>query len=642
MKKLLLLTPFFALSTLACGPFFPPSYISDVQSSSFIERINIPMELMLLAREYNLIDTTSFPTSSLSNTEADLADFTQRANILDLETFIPAYTTYARQIRTAPAENTERPELPKELREFSLYLEGIHELKQSPDTLEPAAWIELLTLPEADRRFRTTWVHYMLGNLATGHGEPAAASRHYAACRQAARTGMTDSISLAGASYKREFLAQTNTADRIRCGVQAIGYYQQSGETNKMIHCLEHLEKDFSETDALTEAHLGTPLNLETSALFCIRSDDPRSETISEHLKNSPPLKTAPRLAWFLYKRGEIKRASDFLKTCPDSDPLANWLRFRIAQRNGDPTTAIDCLRRWLTEIRNSDRVIFGFRPSYTWPGPRADIHGILGHLLVTQGDMQDALIAFVQAGSYPDAALIAERYLYTNTLKNYIDTLNLPPPESHQERCYYSRNDFEVSQEIVNRNLTYLLARRLFREGRSREALPYYPKDIAAIVQTYQTARTQAENNALSRNQRSAHLFHAARILRWKGMEMCGTAHAPDYTIVSGNYPHGGITCERLTTTGKLTALYKETTPAPDLRFHYRYLAAELADQAASLARSRHQRATILWCAGEWLQKKTTQRPPTSTINSSQTFNLRRSPQRRTNIAGSHDHPTP
>ncbi len=600
MKKTLILlwltTPF----CWACGPYFPSSYISDLDSSLFFENINIPAELQLLAHEYKLIDNTVFSTSNISASQADQSEFALRAIALGAEEQIADYTAYARTCRNnlpvAPPQN-----LPIELREFILYLDGVRQMKNNPELIAPPAWITLLEFDETHRFYRTTWTHYMLGNLAASHQQPALASKHYTACRQAARNQYPDALGLAAASYKREFLAQTNIADRIRCGVQAVAYYQQAGDSKKRLHCLEHLMQDFNVRNPITEEHLGTPICLEATALFR------QTQDIAEYLKQEPPLKITPRLAWFLYKRGEIDHAENYLESCSNDDALANWLRFRIAQRNGNTAVATQYLQRWLEELSNSDRIIFGFEHYGSAFQSKEKTFGLLGSLLVTQGQMQDALVCFVDAGAHQDAALIAERYIDTATLQAYVDTFELPSRNLQKHPAYrrhfYKCDEPEKQKESTQRQIVYLLARRLFREGHLPEALPYYPEEIAAIAKEYQSALVKADLFWSSANTRSSHLFHAARIMRWNGMELCGTELDPDYKIVDGHFSRYGIRGEAITTPANLPALYAKTAPTPNLRFHYRYLAAELAGQAATMAKNRHQRATLLWCAGEWIQ---------------------------------------
>jgi hypothetical protein len=604
MKKIICVLLLAFSTAYACGPFFPSSYISGMDYM-FIENINIPMELALLAREYNLIDETRFPTGSLSAVNADLAEFKTAAAGGGRQELFSVYSQYSDEVRDesnsvsvvfAPAALTGN------LREFALYLEGVSQMKNDPEIIAPAAWLKLLELPSANRKHRTVWVEYMLGNLASSHVMPILASKHYAACRQAVREGFADAAGLAAASYKREFLAQTNTVEWIKCGVQAVGYYQQADDIVKLKHCLNHLNRFFLKKPDLSKISIHPPLTLECTLIFLSGECSPQSDLVFEKLKTSPPLKTTSRLAWFLYKRGDAERASLYLKNCAEDDMLANWIRFRIAQRNGVVQKATQYLRRWFNELQVSDRVVFDFNDEYCRHKSRNTVHGILGNLLVTQGQMQEAMVCFVNAESDHDAALIAERYLETDSLKSYVDTFSLVLV-TNQVNSFCNNSIVKNDESDCSRqNLIYLLARRLFRENRIEESLSYFSPELVRIATVYIDALADSEDSSLSADIRSAGLFHAARIMRRKGMELSGTELAPDYHITVGLYDSFAMD-EEIKTCTNFPAIYRKTAPKPDKRFHYRYLAAELADRAADLARNRNQKATILWCAGEWIK---------------------------------------
>lgn len=601
MKKLLSALLLICSSAWACGPFFPPSYLNENPnrlSGDFWEKINLPLELLYLAQEYDLVDDHIFPDSDMASLEADVSDFNAAATAIAWTSKIGEYDTYVQRIR-AGETNVVAPNVPDALQEFVLYAEGYREMRADSDLLEPEAWKQLLQLDSARRSYRTTWVYYMLGNLASSHGQPDIGAEYYEDCRQAQRDGFIDTLGLAHASYKRQHMAQTNTVDRVRSGVQAVAYYRLARDETRLTYCLQHLKRDRWKTDHDPNLPLNDPLCLEAAALFQIDNQE-----LIARIEQSPPLKTTPRLAWFMYKNGQIEKAEAYLKNCPVDDILANWLRFRIAQRNGRNQEAIQHLRKWMNELQSSDRIIFTTGVRNNIVSNQSVMAGTLGKLLVTEGDMFAALDCFTKAGSEADAALIAERFLSVDALKAYVDTFARLPRDFTGEP--YSRYYQPAqSRHYVEYNLSNLLARRLFREGRMEEAMPYYSPEWADVLNTYLDAVSKADNTRLSRNERAAHLYHAARIMRWKGMELSGTALDPDYTIVGGNFPGYNISEEGEVAGEQGREIYVQTAPDPNTRFHYRFVAAELAGRAASLSRNRHQRATILWSAGEWLQMR-------------------------------------
>ncbi|MDZ8117905.1 hypothetical protein [Pontiella agarivorans] len=596
MIKRLYLLLMAAVPVFACGPYFPSSYLSDY-NDRFEADLNPAVELELIALEYHLIDEAPFPDGTYTTLQAEKLDFTKKAEQLGGQEWLTDYMAYAKSVRAAET-NVPAPAVPNHLQEFTLYLEGTAEFRADEKVTFPQAWRELLALDVSNRLYRTEWVYYMRGNLAGAHGMPEQAGKSYAACRTAAREiPARHSLGLAHASYKRDYLCQTNLAMRIERGLAATGYYHRTGDFARRDHCMNHLRLDVTQA---SQEGLSTPSAavLETMALFNIGKTD-FIRTLEQH----PDLKITPRLAWFMYKNGEPRKAAAYLEHCPADDILANWLRYRLAQRSGRTDEAIEKLRQWLNGLQHSRRIIYRF--DYTGTvSPASALHGSLGTLYADRGQMLDALESFVAAGAYPDAALIAERYVETDDLQRYVDAFQSRTSKGPANRV----DDWpqtETPRNSIELRLSYLLARRLFREGRPQEALPYYPTEIGYILQTYLHALKESRSFWNSWNTRAAHLYHAARIMRWKGMELCGTELYPDYTIVEGFFPSIGIEHESAVAPENMRPLYDKTAPIPNQRFHYRQIAAEQAGDAAVLAWNRHQKAMMLWSAGTWIKDR-------------------------------------
>ncbi|MDF7807250.1 hypothetical protein P4E94_07370 [Pontiellaceae bacterium B12219] len=584
-----------ALRSQACGPLLPPTYLGDY-NGCFVENINVAEELELIALEYALIGSEHYSQGSCSTLEAERLDFSEKAAHFGGLEYVGDFTAYATAVR-AGNTNALAPPVPEPLEEFVLYLEGTQQFRSEPDMLRPPAWDKLLAMDLTNRLYRSTWVNYMLGNLASGHGRPELASEYYAACRASAReTGTDQSIGLAHASFKRDYLAQTNLALRIKRGIAAIGYYHKTRDRKREKFCMDHLQLDMQQAarESLDQPSMST---LEAMALFQVGQAG-----FSEKLEQYPELKITPRLAWFMYKNGKIEKAAAYLEQCPKDDILSNWLRFRLAQRQGQNETAIAHLKCWMDSLQQSDRIVFEL--AYDSVSSRSALNGSLGMLYASQGQMMDAMLSFIQAGAYRDAALIAERYLATEELMRYVNTFE-------NRASYASAEAFQLHYQAetyigtIELRLSYLLARRLFREGRPTEALPYYPPEIARILTTYLSAKNASEKFWSTPNVRSAHLYHAARIMRWKGMELSGTEFYPDYTVEYGDFSWAGIQNEDHISPADTTPAYADTAPVPNVRFHYRHIAAALAAEAAAYSWNRHQKALLLWSAGSWIQNR-------------------------------------
>ncbi|WP_372847134.1 hypothetical protein [Pontiella sp.] len=597
MKPLLAILLFIAADVFACGPWFPSSYLSDLDSH-FIENINVSKELELIAIEYGLIENDAHPKGWSTTIEAERADFSEKATRMGGVDLTGDYQTFAKAVRAGDT-NAIAPSVPEHLGEFVLYLEGMREFMADANVVRPQAWDALLALDVSNRLYRTPWVHYMLGNLAGSHGHLDDASKHYEACRATAHAMQTDrALGLAHASFKRDYLCQTNLTRRIERGIAAVGYYNLAWDRDREKFCMEHLQLDFRQAakDGLENPGMAV---LEAMALFNVGK-----QSFIRELAAIPELKITPRLAWFMYKNGETEKAEAYLEHCAADDILANWLRYRIAQRAGRTDAAIAHLRKWLHRLTQSDRLVYqlGYRAEVS---PKSAVHGSMGTLLASQGQMMDALDSFVRAGAYLDAALIAERYVETDELKRYVDALECRVPYHRLAEFDEERVRTETWTGVVELRLSWLLARRLFREGRAEDARPYYPPEIADLLNHFLAAKKTAANIWANRETRAANLYHAARIMRWKGMELCGTELYPDQTVVSGNFPWSGVSNESAIGPTENPPIYAATAPIPNVRFHYRNIAAELAGEAARLSWNPHRKAMMRWSAGMWIMNR-------------------------------------
>ena len=131
-----------------------------------------------------------------------------------------------------------------------------------------------------------------------------------------------------------------------------------------------------------------------------------------------------------------------------------------------------------------------------------------------------------------------------------------------------------------------------------------------------YVSALQEAKNEKLPKSDRAKALFAAAWIARYDGMELMGTEVAPDGFVSDGSFESAEIAKPRLT--GKYRRTDDSVDPPkvevkelplkatseekrriqsnriePDARFHYRYLAAEMAMNAAKLMSPVHSNST-------------------------------------------------
>jgi cellulose synthase operon protein C len=302
----------------------------------------------------------------------------------------------------------------------------------------------------------------------------------------------------------------------------------------------------------------------------------------------------ADRLAALCYRTGRYDLAAT-LASKSDS-PMAEWVKAKLALQKGDVAGA----------AVHYAKASKGF-PQGGAVGSLDDTNshlvvGEMGTLSLSRGEYLDALnTLYPVAGTYwGDVSYIAERVLTTDELKNFVDTKVPASTQKHTDTPgYYGQAADPASQ------LRDLLARRLMRDGRFDEALPYFsdPKTQAA-AQVYAGSLHDGAHD-WGRVDRAQALFAAAVLARSSGMEILGTEGGPDYASLAGNYnccvgqddPKGAY----VTPGEKGQAAASKAWP--NSRFHYRYIAADEASRAADLLPPRSQAyAAVLCKATGWM----------------------------------------
>jgi len=161
------------------------------------------------------------------------------------------------------------------------------------------------------------------------------------------------------------------------------------------------------------------------------------------------------------------------------------------------------------------------------------------------------------------------------------------------------------VPQNNLSSALRDLLARRLMREGRFGEAGSYFCSDAARTKAADYAAALRRYEWAWTKQGRAEALFQAATIARNSGMEFMGTEEFPDQAATGGEF-EAGFGQDRME--GAFISegekhRFAASAVQPYLRFHYRYIAAQEAERAASLLPPRSQAfAAVLCAASNWM----------------------------------------
>jgi hypothetical protein len=193
---------------------------------------------------------------------------------------------------------------------------------------------------------------------------------------------------------------------------------------------------------------------------------------------------------------------------------------------------------------------------------------------------------AWVAHRGYPlDYLHVAERVLTISELRSFVDTLEDSYGEPHVDK------------------LRSVLARRLMRAGRFGDALPYMDIEHRTDAALFGSAMSRVDHG--DKISRAHALYEASRMARRHGMEILGTERQPDWAMENGSFD--------LTKYG-FTGGWPSKDPAPWVsrgerarierhrpafreRYHYRYLASALAEQAADLLPPRSQAFAAVLC---------------------------------------------
>jgi hypothetical protein len=490
--------------------------------------------------------------------------------------------------------------------EFSLYLQGAHAFHGGESVVAQGCWREILALPAEQRRFRSTWAAFMLGKAAMTVA-PEEARRRFRETRDLAGEGFSDSLGLAVSSLGWEARVALDRGEY----AAAIALY--------------HAQHEAGDPTAVNSLRLAVEsvLGLEKPEALLFLARDPLARRVvaayllsqggnyakapawlaAVETESVDALAEADRLAWAAYQVGEFAMAERWLRIADPESLMARWLRAKLALRRGATVEAAAELAevvRHLPLMTGEDEREAGESALAELPMPRA-VRGELGALLLSRGDYGQALTTLLYGGFWQDAAYIAERVLTPGELLACVEVLCPVPQDDKTD---------EVSEN--HRHLRHLLARRLARAGRLDEARPYCPDDVQPYLDEYVAAMKAAHDPDAAERRRAAGFWQAATLARHRGDQLFGFELAPDWLVWHGSFGLGpGVEAGRAVATGRLDGSSPDERerlsrhrPAINRRFHYRYRAADLAEQAIRLMPDDDDlTAQMLWVAGSWLK---------------------------------------
>lgn len=539
----------------------------------------------------------------------------------------------------------------------------------------------VLALPPAQAKLRSVWAAYMLGTL---HGfqalnadldtdqlkqERETASKFFEVARARAIAGASDTQGLAIASLGEQarlylyngtkycswgdLFNRNDCADSIAPAdlKKAVALYAQQAANGSDVGVQSLLViaswalKDRQRVDALIDDPLAQRLLViyALARVGDIREGDTDSTdeysgldaaTGTKGVKVNPMLTTlvdaldaqgmahvegADRLAALAYRTGRYDLAAKMVDK--QTTPLASWVRAKLALQKGDLTAAsaayADAVKAF--PVQAVDMGSVDANNVSLARGERGVLAVARGEYVEALGYLYDAAQGHVASGEDDygdrdyegDMIYLAERVLTADELKSFVDGRASSNASSSPENS---------PAAFLNTTLRNALARRLMREGRYDEAMPYFPeaKDTALAAKTEPPNDTSAQarkaakdfavamkgaEGAWHNTDKARYLFAAAHIARDQGAQILGYDDwrneqmnmRADNTDNAGNAQTywGPDEAKRLQTSGGMRIPNEQ----------YAYTATDLAWRAADALPPRSQAFAATLCAASgWM----------------------------------------
>ncbi|HVK77440.1 MAG TPA: hypothetical protein VM734_29235 [Kofleriaceae bacterium] len=452
------------------------------------------------------------------------------------------------------------------------------------------AFEAILALPPAARRHRSTFAAYMLGRVRDGD----AAIRAYQQVRALTDAGFLDEAGLAASSLGQEarlHYRAGDTATAVRLYAEQAAHGHGDGATSLLIVVRDGIRVDHGAE--LAASPIGQ--RLLAAYLYSRRDEltDEQYADLVDRLAALPAVAGADRLAAAVYRAGDWDRAASLVARADDS-AIARWVRAKLALRAGDTATA----ERLLASIADAD------------PAAPDRVSGERTALALAGDRPLDAMAhAWRARATFPEDALhVAERVLTIDELIAFVDALPGDAPAHAPDDVVADDLDDDFVDvdswwAMTTTDLRLTLARRLMRAGRYAEASPYFTPALRPTALAFATAMTRAARTG-DRFVRARALYDASRIARRDGLEILGTSLGPDWAFYDAQFDpsdHGRDPIAPDPWTGAVErARIAASAPSDPHRYHYRFLASTLAEQAAELMPHQSQAfaASLCWSA--------------------------------------------
>lgn len=331
-------------------------------------------------------------------------------------------------------------------------------------------------------------------------------------------------------------------------------------------------------------------------------------------------------LAAFAYQNNDMEKAKDFAEYDwnRNQKALDAWILAKIALRKGQKDKAQEYYHQAIAHF-NDDSLRLGSKHR---------VQGERAVLTLSQGNFVQAMEELwpVRDIYWGDIVYLAENVLTPDELRQFVN-IHTQVPKDKKAVCdkgIYDDNYYDVdiigddsyAYTLSGRSLAlrYILARRLMRERRLQEAVPYFvqPGDAnckdtpqhVKIEQYYIKVTTDMRKSFWATDRAKA-AWSAANLLNDYGMELMGTSGYPDENPGHYSYGIGQIMGPKHNPNNEPWSVPAEQVrtgaswPIPNRRFHYRYLAVEDILYATSLIPHQSQAYAAMLCrANGWMQQ--------------------------------------
>jgi len=506
--------------------------------------------------------------------------------------------------------------------EFALYIKGSANWHTGDITEARKYWKQLLELPAPQRRYRSTWAAFRLGKSYLG-SDSTLAKENFDLLRRQVELGFKDSLDLAQSSYGWE----AQMAYEANAFGDAIRLYLKQGNEQSAIQSLrltaskalegaspaelQELAANVISRNVITAYLISEPRGYDA------HPDTIRAERVSRWLEaveaaSATDDSTAECLVLAAYQADLIEECSRWIERAPASI-TARWLRAKLLLKEHKIDAACGILKKLVTRLpildkasstpRTLEENLVVYHYDYRESSAGKLILADLGVVQLARNQFVESLDAFMKAGFWSDVAYVAERIVTLDELQRYVDEKY---SASKADDSAASDSDSAIRPSVL-RNL---LARRLMRANRLDDARPYFDPECLSLYEEFIKDMRIGFGSEESPDVRAIARLHAAKTMYSEGGKLLATEGEPDWHMhPSAEY---GLTEEdrskaeedQLPPTEEELKRLHASALKHSFRYHYRYVAAELAWHAALLMPNNADETAIALCqAGSWIK---------------------------------------